>query len=72
LDDRDEMWLQRVEALDRMAQNPSNRYMRRILLFTALRGLLKGEDHTRRECGIVLSRVLTICEKEIPYKVYSR
>jgi hypothetical protein len=64
-DDGDEMWLQRVEALDRMAQSPSSIYVRRILLFTTLRGLLRGEEYTRRECGIVLSRLLTICKNTI-------
>jgi hypothetical protein len=64
-DDRDEIWLQRVEALDRMARSPSNTYIRKILLFTTLRGLLRGEEHTRRECGIVFSRLLTICKDRV-------
>ncbi|PVF94827.1 hypothetical protein CPB86DRAFT_627638 [Serendipita vermifera] len=58
LDDRDELWFQRVDALDRMALNPSTSYVRSILLFAALRGLLQGEKYTRRECGIVFSRLL--------------
>jgi hypothetical protein len=68
-DDRDEMWLQRVEALNRMAHNPSTIYVRRILLFITLRGILKGGEYTRRECGIVFSRLLTIRENEMSNKV---
>jgi hypothetical protein len=57
-DDQDELWLQRTEALNRMAQNPSMIYVRKLLLFAALRGLLKGDEYIRKECGIVLSRLL--------------
>jgi hypothetical protein len=57
-DDNDELWLQRVDSLSRMAQDPSTMYVRKTLLFAALRGLLRGNEYTRRECGIVLSRLL--------------
>jgi hypothetical protein len=64
-DDGDEIWLQRVEALDRMVQNPSSYYVRKVLLFTTLRGLLRGEEYTRRECGIVFSQLLMIREDRL-------
>ncbi|CAG8493371.1 5218_t:CDS:10, partial [Acaulospora colombiana] len=57
-DDHSNLWLQRTDALDRMAQNPSTIYIRRKLLFATLRGLLNGEEYTRGQCGIVLSRLL--------------
>jgi hypothetical protein len=65
-DDHRETWLQRVVALDRMAQNPSTLYVRKILLFAVLRGLLRGRENTRQECGIVLARLLTI-RKFVPF-----
>ncbi|PVF94825.1 hypothetical protein CPB86DRAFT_712455 [Serendipita vermifera] len=57
-DARDELWLQRVEAFNRMSKYPSTAHVRKILLFSTLRGLLKGQEYIRRECGIVLSQLL--------------
>ena len=60
--DHDENWTQTTENLSRMAETGSPPYIRSILFFATIRGLLKGKKNLRRTCGIILSKQIVIGE----------
>ncbi|KIM27730.1 hypothetical protein M408DRAFT_163809 [Serendipita vermifera MAFF 305830] len=63
-DDHDENWSQTTENLGRMAEAGSTPYIRSILFFATLRGLLKGKSILRKTCGIILSKQIVIGKRD--------
>lgn len=51
-------WPQKRNTLDDMIENVSTRYVRKTLMLATLRGLWKGGEYTRQECGIAFSQLL--------------
>jgi hypothetical protein len=65
MDDHDENWEETVKSLTRMAEIGSAPYIRSILLFATIRGLLRGRTTVRRTCGIILSKQVNIGKCEV-------
>jgi Family of unknown function (DUF6535) len=59
-DDHDENWEETVKSLTCMAEIGSVPYIRGILFFATIRGLLRGQKIVRRACGIILSKQVSI------------
>jgi hypothetical protein len=64
-DDHDENWEETVKNLTRMAEIGSVPYIRGILFFATIRGLLRGKKIIRRTCGIILSKQVGIGKCEV-------
>jgi hypothetical protein len=65
-DDHHENWEETIKSLNQMAEIGSTPYVRGILFFATIRGLLRGNKIVRRTCGIILSKQVTIGKYEVP------
>jgi Family of unknown function (DUF6535) len=70
-DDHDENWEETVKSLTRMAEIGSVPYIRGILFFATIRGLLRGKKIVRRTCAIILSKQVGIGKWEVTYRVFA-
>ncbi|KIM20608.1 hypothetical protein M408DRAFT_30212 [Serendipita vermifera MAFF 305830] len=63
-DDQTGKWNETKKDLIRMVENGMTPYVKRIVVFSAVRGMLKGGENVRKSCVIVLSSLVEIVQLE--------